>query len=148
MRDLFDKRVKKQTLKKQVIFNSPADSGLKRGEIYTKKYVQKSYSNPSMIVRLTYDVLKEGSGKNYYLEGIASDTENDLMGDNFTSDALLALNNQLNGGAIPLCFNHNKRIRLGKFDGSTLKGDKLLVRAKLDDPRANPDTAAFLELMD
>src|SRR5207253_2925887 len=99
--------------------------------------IQKSYFNPNQPVRLTFEIRKDADGKETFIEGVASDTQIDKEGDRVSFNALLAMNNQINGGSVPMCFGHDKKAKLGYFVGSTIVEGKLLVRGRFDDLEKN-----------
>jgi len=117
----------------------------KRGTLYTyfTKSLQKAYFNPDLPVKITFEVRKDADGKSTYLEGVATDTNVDFDGDRLTYRCLQGLSNSINSGSIPFQYGH-KNIRLGHFEGSVIDGDRLLVRAKFDDPTTNPAVTQVL----
>jgi len=112
---------------------------------YFRKSIQKAFVFEPIQVRQYISKSVEPIEKSLYIEGIATSTDVDFDGDRCTKDCLLSLNQQFNSGVIPLKFGHKAGLGFGKFEGSKLDGNRLLVRAKLFED--NPITNQVLELV-
>lgn len=93
---------------------------------------------------------KAAPGKQYwYLEGYASDTSLDRDGDRMSISALKAMNKAIEEGMnLFLDHKHELMNTLGVILKSELRGDRLWIQARLEDPDINPLVKQIIHKMD